>query len=105
MLQSKTDQTKQELKSLISMAQTGYYPLFFKEWIDDSLGENYYQKINMVRAKKNIISTLGKLSKHKSLDRKKMALLQLAPKERKQFIQSFFKMIEYNTLENIKELH
>jgi len=100
------NQTHKDLNTLISMAQTGYFPLFSKEWIDDSLSnQDYYLKINMVRAKKNILGTLKKLSRHSNFDRKKMALLQLTKKERTVFIQSFFKIIEYKTLEKIKDLH
>lgn len=95
---------KEEINELINLGVIGQYPLFFKEWINDGIKSNS-DILSNKNADQNIYQTIEKLSKHKSYERKKIALMGLDENERNQFVSSFFKVIEGKMLEEIKELH
>ena len=87
----------------IKLGQTGHFPLFFNEWIKDSLHIN--QAIKYKSALKNVDDIFKRLERHKTLDKKKTALMALPTKDRQIFISSFFKLVERTTLEHNSELH
>lgn len=90
------------MKSYIDAAKIGHYPLFFEDWLKDS---SWQKQIAYRQANKNIKDVFKKLSKHRSADRKKTALIGLEKKERDEFINSFFRVVEHNLLKDIKSLH
>ncbi|MCE3012834.1 MAG: hypothetical protein LW878_07170 [Proteobacteria bacterium] len=93
----------QELNELLKMATLGHLPLFHQDWIRESFREN--KRLSFARASRIVDEGLKKLSRHVTYDRKQTALNAFTAEERVTFIQSFFKMVEYKTLDQIKELH
>jgi len=93
----------QELNELLKMATLGHLPLFHQDWIRESFKEN--KRLSFARASRIVDEGLKKLSRHATYDRKQTALNAFSAEERVTFIQSFFKMVEYKTLDSIKELH
>ncbi len=93
----------QELNELLKMATLGHLPLFHQDWIRESFREN--KRLSFARASRIVDEGLKKLSRHATYDRKQTALNAFTAEERVTFIQSFFKMVEYKTLDQIKELH
>ena len=91
------------MKGYISLAKTGHYPLFFDEWIEGSLKKP--KAISLHCANKNVKALFKKLSKHRSVERKKILLTSLEPSEREEFIHSFLKMVERDILKDLKSLH
>lgn len=91
----------QELNNYISMAITGYYPLFESTWLKDS---NTLNRMSINKANKNVRDVFTKISRHKSSDRKKMAITLMPDNERQLFVQSFLKLVDYNTLEKTRTL-
>ena len=91
----------QELNNYISMAITGYYPLFESTWLMESKTK---KRMSVARANKNVKDVFTKIARHRSSDRKKMAINLMPEDERKLFIQSFMKLVEYNTLEKSRTL-
>lgn len=81
------------------MAQNGHYPLFFKEWIKDE-----QTKINYNDAKKSLKSTFTKLSRHRTLDKLQTAIISMDKESRDEFINSFLKVVEYNSLKEMNLL-
>lgn len=90
----------QELNNYISMALTGYYPLFESYWLKDLT----FRKISINTANKNVKLVFSKISRHKSSDRKRMAINLMPEEDRKVFIQSFMKLVEHNILERTRTL-
>ncbi len=91
------------MNDYIKLGQTGHFPLFFKEWITDSLNVN--NSIKYKSALKNVDDIFQRLERHKTIDKKKTALMALSNDERQVFINSFFKLVERTTLESHSELH
>lgn len=94
---------RNSLKGYIDLAKTGHYPLFFEEWLDGSLKEP--KAISYTNANRNVKELFGKMSKHRSVERKKTLLTSLPQTEREEFIQSFFKLVERDILKDLKNLH
>lgn len=92
----------EDVRNYVNIALTGHYPLFFNEWIAQSFSE---ESINYRQANKNVRLIFKKMQRHKSTSRKKEFLSCLKEDERETFIQSFFKVVEYNHLQKYKELH
>jgi hypothetical protein len=102
-VQAPEAQKRNELSELLNLADRGHLPLFHQDWIRESLREN--KRLSFARASRIVEEGLKKLSRHQTYDRKQTALSALSLEERNIFIQSFFKMVEYKTLDRIKELH
>lgn len=96
-------QSKDELTQLIQLAATGHLPLFHREWIHESFSSG--TRLSFARATRIVEEGLKRLERHSSWERKQTALAAFSENERKVFIQSFFKMVEYKTLDQLKELH
>lgn len=90
-----------ELRSFIELGTRGHFPLFPSSWIGDVFKE--HEKNDA--ANDDIKNILKKLSKHRSLDRKKTILLSLTEDERTIFIKEFFKMVENKILDQKPEIH
>lgn len=90
------------LKSYIDAAKLGHNTLFFEDWLKE---HKWDKNIAYRTANKNVRDTFKKLSRHRTTDRKKIALISLDEKERELFINSFFRVVEHNILKDIKSLH
>jgi hypothetical protein len=95
---------QEELSMLLDLASQGLLPLFHQEWIRESFG-GPGRRMSFARASKVVQDGLKRLERHQSFDRKQTALGAFSNDERQEFIQSFFKMVEYKTLDGLKELH
>lgn len=91
------------MKGYINLAKTGHYPLFFEEWVNGSLKEA--RPISYRNANQNVKELFQKMSKHRSVERKKTLLTSLSHTEREEFIRSFFKLVERDILKDLKTLH
>ena len=93
-----------ELEMLLDLASQGHLPLFHQDWIRESFSQQS-PRMSFARASKVVNDGLKRLERHHSFDRKQTALSALTQDERKEFILSFFKMVEYKALDGLKELH
>lgn len=91
------------MKSYIYLAKTGHCPLFFEEWLDQSLKEA--RPVSYRNASQNVKELFTRLAKHRSVERKKTLLTSLSESERDDFIRSFFKLVERDILKDLKTLH
>jgi hypothetical protein len=92
-----------DIKNYLQIAKTGHYPLFFQNWLTESVKHN--EPLTYRIATRNVQEVFQKLSRHQSSERKKTALIQLDEKERNRFIQSFFRVVEHDLLKDLKSLH
>lgn len=92
------------LNTLLDFASQGHHPLFHKDWIRESFN-GPARRLSFARAHQVVEEGLKRLERHSSLDRKQTALGAFTVEERREFIRSFFKMLEYKTLDGLKELH
>jgi hypothetical protein len=99
----KTNHLNTELKSYIKLAQNGLYPLFYKEWIQPEGLK--VENLTYPMAQKKIKEIFKKLSKHTTMEKKKILLSSLSPEERNAFVSSFIKVVEHNVLKEVKTLH
>lgn len=90
------------LKSYIDAAKSGHNPLFFEDWLKE---HTWDRQITYRNANRNIREVFKKLSRHRTTDRKKIALTSLDKHERDQFINSFYRVVEHNILKDLKTLH
>ncbi|MBG60541.1 MAG: hypothetical protein CMJ16_08800 [Peredibacter sp.] len=98
-----TNTESNSIKNYIDMAKTGHCPLFFSEWLDGPLQSS--QALTYRSAKRNVGEVFSKLSKHRSIERKKTMVESFSDQERAEFIQSFFKLVERDILQDLKTLH
>lgn len=92
----------EDYKNFISMGTTGHYPLFYPEWLTQSLSQK--QKVNVKKAGHNVKHTFKLLSRHKTIEKKKTALIGMDRVSREEFIRSFFKIVEHESLKRIEKL-
>lgn len=94
------------LDQLIEAGSSGHYPLFYQDWIHESFSDEAEAKrMSFSRAAENVHRMYGELERHRSIERKKTAIQALKNEDRKIFVLSFMKMVEYRTLDRMKELH
>lgn len=93
---------KEEFKNYITMAKTGHYPLFNIEWFEKSA--SMQNPLSYKAATNNVESIFKNLARHKSLSKKQTAVLAMSTETREEFIRSFFKMVEHETLRDIEQL-
>ena len=93
---------KIDYKNYLAMAQTGYYPLFFDEWVKESFSVK--QNITFRKASHNVKHVFNRLAKHNTVEKKKTALIGMDKLSREEFIRSFFKVVEHSILEDVKSL-
>jgi hypothetical protein len=99
-------QEAQGLDQLIEAGSTGYLPLFFQEWITESYADKTeVKRMSFSRAAETVHKIYGQIEKHHSIEKKKTAIQALQNEVRKDFVLSFMKMVEYRTLDKMKELH
>ena len=92
---------KADYHNYLKMAQTGHFPLFFDQWLNDSLQTN--SKLTFRKASHNVKHVFNQLAKHKTLEKKKTALIGMDRISREEFIRSFFHVLENEMLkDNIK---
>ncbi len=95
---------RDDLDVLLTLASKGQLPLFHQEWVRDSF-DGLPRRMSLSRASQVVQDGLKRLERHGSFDRKQTALSAFTADERRDFIQSFFKMVECKTLDTLKELH
>ena len=99
-------QEAQGLDQLIEAGSTGYLPLFYQEWITESFADkNEVKKMSFSRAAETVHKVYQGLERHRTIEKKKTAIQALGNLERREFILSFMKMVEYRALDKLKELH
>lgn len=94
---------RDQLGELVALAAQGQLPLFHQQWIRESFSES--RRLSFARASRIVADGLKRLERHQTYDRKQTALAAFPSSERHEFIQSFFKIVEYKTLDQLKELH
>jgi hypothetical protein len=93
------------MKALISLGVQGFYPLFLDVWLNDpTIKEKRFSKITGVeRAKAKKL--FSKVSKHRSLEHKKIIVCSMNDDDRALFMKAFFKIVEGKILDQRPELH
>ena len=103
MNQVESNQTvKADFKNYVQMAKTGHYPLFNRAWLEDSLEER--KPVSYKIASDKVKNVFNQLARHKSLNKKQTAIMGMDRLTREDFIQSFFKIVEHETLRDIDSL-
>lgn len=99
-------QETQGLDQLIEAGSSGHFPLFYQDWIHESMADiNEVKKMSFSKAAETVHRFYRQIERHTSIEKKKTAIQALKNEERKDFVLSFLKMVEYRTLDKIKELH
>jgi len=102
----KKDRSLNVLDELIESGRSGFFPLFYPEWIKESFYQDKkMQKLEFSFAAEKVHSVYENIKRHQSLERKRTALLALKEDERREFIRCFLKVVEFRSLNNIRELH
>jgi hypothetical protein len=99
-------QEAQGLDQLIEAGSSGYLPLFYPSWISESFADpSEVKRMSFSRAAETVHRVYGQIERHASIERKKTAIQAMDNNERKDFIISFMKMVEYRALDKMRELH
>ena len=99
-------QEAQGLDQLFEVGSTGFFPLFYQDWIHESYtDEREVKSISFTRAAETVHKVYKQIECHSSIERKKTAISALKDEERKVFVLAFMKMVEHRMLDKIKELH
>ncbi len=97
-----TSKIKKDFDNYLTLGMTGHYPLFFQSWVKES--HKSVQKVNLKKANHNVAHVFNQLAKHRSLEKKKTALIGMDKFSREEFIRSFFKIIEHKSLKEADTL-
>lgn len=95
----------QGLDQLIEAGSSGYFPLFHQDWIKESFIKGDSPRISFSKAAENVERYYQQIQRHSSLERKQTALMAFNAEEREDFVRSFMKMVEFRSLDRIRELH
>lgn len=99
-------QEAQGLDQLIESGSAGFFPLFYQDWIHESLADAVeVRQMSFSRAAETVHRVYKQIERHSSIERKKTAIQALKNDERKDFVLSFLKMVEYRALDKMRELH
>ncbi len=99
-------QEAQGLDQLIEAGSAGFFPLFYQDWIHESFSDSTEVRcMSFSRAAETVHRVYKQIERHSSIERKKTAIQALKNEERKDFVISFMKMVEYRALDKMKELH
>lgn len=99
-------QDAQGLDQLIEAGSSGYFPLFYQDWILESFADkSEVKRMSFSRAAETVHRVYKQIERHHSIERKKTAIQALKNDERKDFVLSFMKMVEYRALDKLRELH
>lgn len=96
------DRNDRSINSLVELGAKGHFPLFDTTWLSE-IFDNTPKKLTgneKVQAKK----LLKRVSKHRSLERKKTVILSMNETERHLVLKAFFKMVENKILDAKPEL-
>lgn len=94
------------LDYLIEAGSTGYFPLFYQDWIHESFADQtVVKRMSFSLAAETVHRVYKQIERHTSIERKKTAIQALKSDERKDFVLSFMKMVEYRALDKLRELH
>ena len=93
------------MKALVNLGVNGHFPLFLDVWLNDPIvKEKRFSKITgLERAKAKKL--FSRVSKHRSLEHKKVVVFSMNEEERSLFIKAFFKLVEGKILDQRPELH
>lgn len=87
------------------MAQIGHYPLFFSEWLFQSVqGQIPGRSLTLRKADLNVKKTFEALARHHGIEKKKTALIGMDKNTREEFIRSFIKIVEREVAKRNKNL-
>ena len=99
-------QEAQGLDQLIEAGSSGFLPLFYQEWITESFADKMeVRRMSFSKAAETVHKIYSKIERHHSIEKKKTAIQALTSDDRKEFVLSFMKMVEYRALDKLKELH
>ena len=94
------------LDQLIEAGSSGYFPLFYQDWILESFkDQGIVHKLSFSSAAETVHRFYKQIERHHSIERKKTAIQALKQEDRKDFVLSFMKMVEYRALDKMRELH
>lgn len=96
------ERNDRSIKSLVELGTKGFFPLFDTNWLNDfySGSPKKLTGNEKVKAKK----LLKRVSKHRSLERKKTVMLSMNEDERNIVLKAFFKMVENKILDTKPEI-
>lgn len=99
-------QEAQGLNQLIEAGSSGYFPLFYQDWIHESFADSGEAgRMSFSRAAETVHRMYKQIERHQSIERKKTAIQAFKNDDRKDFVLSFMKMVEYRSLDKMRELH
>lgn len=101
---SKAPLNQASIRSLIDLGTIGHYPLFYNEWLEKyrNIAHTLQQSDQHRNFSQEIIQ---RLSKHKSLERKRTVLLSLNEDQLMIFINEFFSLVETRMLDKKPGFH
>ncbi|HXH30237.1 MAG TPA: hypothetical protein VNJ01_05440 [Bacteriovoracaceae bacterium] len=93
------------LDQLLESGGSGYFPLFYQDWIVESLANlSEVKKMSFSKAAETVHRVYKQIERYQSLEKKKVAIQALQDDERKDFVLSFMKMVEFRALDKLREL-
>lgn len=91
----------------LELGRQGHYPLFFKEWINESVNHKKFQlkTSTLPSTRAYVFEVFSQLYKHKNPERQKTFLSAMKDEERIRFVKSFLYLVEMRTLDKTDILH
>lgn len=93
---------KVEYRNYLEMAKYGHYPLFFEEWLAETLPVETSMPTR--KATHNVRHVFNLLARHNTVERKRTALISMDKVSRQEFIRAFFRVVEEDILKETKTL-
>lgn len=90
------------IKSLITLATRGYYPLFEENWMDEVWQERPKKLTGNEKAKAKTL--FKRLCEHRTIERQRTVFWAMEDEDRLLFKRAFMKMVENKILDQAPEL-
>ena len=102
-LNRQMNQQEESWKSLVELGTKGFFPLFLPAWIEEVFARKSKRPKHKDEAR--ALEVMNRISRHRSLERKKTVLLDMDDGDRDSFIRYFIKMVEGRILDTNPEIH
>jgi hypothetical protein len=90
------------IKSLVTLATQGFYPLFEENWLDEVWEERPKKLTGNEKAKAKTL--FKRLCEHRTLERQRTVFWAMSASDRILFKRAFLKMVENKILDQAPEL-
>ena len=103
MSDNKAQEKLTPLNYYLELGRSGQFPLFYKDWLEKvNLKQKQHKKRKNVQLLKKLFK---KIERHKTTDKKRIAISAMSEEDRTEFLETFFYALEEEILSSEHKYH